>query len=81
MIRDKALDIFLMMLFGMGGITILILAWAQPMLLPERILTTSVGSVGLFWVLIRALSLIAMRARMCVEEVPAEVEEVEKKQY
>ncbi len=81
MVRDKALDIFLMMLFGMGGITILILGWTQPMPLSERILTTSVGSIGLFWVLIRALLLIAMRARMCVEEVPAGVNAVEKEQY
>ena len=55
--RDKGLGIFLMVLFGMGGITILILAWAWPMPLPERILATSVGSIGLVWVLTRALLL------------------------
>jgi len=35
--RDKGLGIFLMVLFGMGGITILILAWVQPMPVAERI--------------------------------------------
>ena len=54
---DKAPDIFLMLLFGMGGIIILILAWVQPMAVSERILTTFVGSVGPFGVLIRLLLL------------------------
>lgn len=59
--RDRALDIFMMVLFGMGGITILILAWAQPMPLLERILTTSVGAIGISWVLVRA-TIIDVRA-------------------
>ena len=53
--RDKALDIFLIVLFGLGGISILILAWVQPMQVSERIFTTLVGSIGPFWVSIRAL--------------------------
>ena len=80
MIRDKTLDIFLMVLFGMGGITILILAWAQPMPLPGRILTTSIGSIGLFWVLIRILLLHSVLAKMGTAKVPEE-DEVEKKPY
>ena len=46
---DKALEKFLMLLFGMGGITILILAWVQPMPVSQRILATFLGSIGLFF--------------------------------
>lgn len=53
--RDKALDIFIIVSFGLGGIAILILAWVQPMPLSERISTTFFGSMGLlgvlFWLL------------------------------
>ena len=54
---DKGLGIFLMLLFGMGGITILILAWVQSMPVSQRILTTFVGSTGvlgggLIWLLL-----------------------------
>jgi hypothetical protein len=59
--KDKSLDIFLMVIFGIGGIAILIMAWAQPMSLAERILTISVGSIGLVWVLVRALWLRSLR--------------------
>jgi len=55
--EDKALNILLMVLFGMGGITILVLVCIRPMPLTERILTTSAGFAGLFWVSIRALML------------------------
>ena len=72
--RDKSLDIFLMMLFGIGGITILILAWARPMPLPERILTTSVGSIGLFGALIRVLLMMSVRAKINMGGNPTEAE-------
>lgn len=45
--RDKSLDILLMFLFGTSGIAILLLAWLQPMVDSERILTTLIGSAGL----------------------------------
>ena len=67
---DKGLEIFLMLLFGPAGITIVILAWAQPMPVAERILTTSVGSIGLFGVLIRLL-LFRSTANMDAGKVPA----------
>ncbi|GEM_PF-1083435 len=54
---DRTLDIFLMVLFGLGGLTILTLAWVQPMPASERILATIIGSIGLVWVFFRALSL------------------------
>ena len=55
--NDKSLDIFLMVLFGLGGLAILTLAWVQPMPASERILATIIGSIGLVWVFFRALSL------------------------
>ena len=58
--RDKGLDIFLTVLFGISGIMIVLLAWMQPASLSERILTTAIGSVGLMWVLIKTLPLISM---------------------
>ncbi len=54
---DKGLEIFLMLLFGVGGAAFLVLAWGQAMPVPERILATSLGLAGLFWVLIRLLFL------------------------
>ncbi len=53
---DKGLEKLLMGFFGIGGITILILAWAQPMPLPERMMTISIGAIGIVWVLARLLS-------------------------
>ncbi len=71
---DKSLDIFLMVLFGMGGITLLILAWAQPMPLMERILIISAGLIGIFWVLIRLLGLRSLPAKTGMDKIPPEVE-------
>ena len=70
--RDKSLDILLMILFGIGGIIILVLTWSQPMLLPERILSTSIGSIGLVWTTARALSLRPMPAEMAVERIESQ---------
>jgi hypothetical protein len=69
-VRDKTLDIFLMVLFGIGGIAILILAWTRPMSLAERILTTSIGSIGISWALVRAVILLLMRAKISVAKNP-----------
>ena len=53
----KSLSIFLMVLVGIAGITIVLLAWMQPMPVHERIFTTFVGSMGIVAVSIRALTL------------------------
>jgi len=47
--RDKSLDTLLMILFGISGITIMVLIWLHTMQLPERILYTSMGMIGLIW--------------------------------
>ena len=58
--RDKGLDIFLTVLFGIGGTTILLLSWTQPASLSERILATTIGAAGLIWVFVKSLPLISM---------------------
>jgi len=65
---DKSLDIFLMLVFGIGGITILIVAWAQPMSVFERVLTVSIGSTGLFWVLVRTIPLKSMLVKLGIRK-------------
>ena len=55
--KDKSLDIWMIVLFGISGIAVLLLAWLLPTLESERILATFAGSAGLFVALIRALML------------------------
>ena len=47
--RDRALDVLLMIFFGIGGVIILVLTWSQPMIPAERILATTIGMIGLVW--------------------------------
>ena len=65
---DKSLDIFLMIVFGIGGIIILITAWIQPMSVLERVLTVSIGSIGLFWVLVRTIPLKSMLGKLGIRK-------------
>lgn len=65
--RDIGLDKFLVGLIGMPGLTACVLAWVQPMDLPERILTTAIGMIGLTWALIRGLSLRSIPAELSIE--------------
>jgi len=60
--RDNMLDVFLMALFGTGGITIMILAWAWPMPVSERMVTISIGSLGVIWAIVRGIALILTHA-------------------
>ena len=65
--RDRALDILLMIFFGTGGVIILVLTWSQPMIVSERILSTSVGMIGVVWVAARAMVLRPAPAEMAVK--------------
>ena len=78
--RHEALHIFPMILIGMAGITLLVLAWARPMPVSDRILTTCIGATGLFVALIRALLLRSRLAKLRVDRIPAEVK-VKRKPY
>ena len=55
--EDKSLSIFLMVLFGVSGMAVLMLAWFSTIMESERIMATLAGSAGLFIALIRALML------------------------
>ena len=72
--EDKAFNIFLMVLFGVGGVTILILACMRPMPMTEKVLTIFIGSGGLFGVFIRALLLKSKPAEISNEKCSAKAE-------
>ena len=63
MMRDKALDIFLMLFFALSGVLILIMAFWQPMEVMDRILTIAIGSSGILGVVVRSLVLKSARIR------------------
>ena len=69
---DKSLSIFLMVIFGISGTAILMLAWLRPMPESERILSTFIGSVGLIVAFTRALLLKSPQSRTDVEMVQVE---------
>lgn len=66
--KDKGLDIFLQVLFGIGGIIILVLVWARPMPLPERIVTAGIGLSGLSFSLSRAIPLKSVLTKIGVSK-------------
>ena len=70
--EDRAFNIFLMIIIGMPGIAILVVAATRPMPLAEMFLTIAIGLAGLFWVLIRALSLKSLPAEKVQVETGAE---------
>ena len=71
--KDKSLDILLVVLFGLSGMTILTLAWVQPMVISERILTAIIGSIGLIVSLSKWLMLKSALARENTRQVFVEV--------
>ena len=62
--RDKGLDRLLSCIFGLGGITILILTWVHPMPASDRIFAVSIGSIGFLGVLTRIVLLRFKPARV-----------------
>ncbi|MFC1982440.1 hypothetical protein ACFLV5_01430 [Chloroflexota bacterium] len=72
--KDKSLVIFLMTVFGVSGITILMLAWLWPMSSSERIMTTFIGSTGLFMALTKAMLLRSIKTGADNEQVTMVVE-------
>ena len=72
--KDKSLGIFLMVLFGISGMAVLMLAWLWPVLASERIMATLAGSAGLFVALTQVPALKHSPIRIDNEHVPANVE-------
>ena len=71
--KDKSLDMLLVVLFGLSGMTILTLAWVQPMVISERILTAIIGSIGLTVALTKWLMLKSALARENTRPVLVEI--------
>ncbi|MFQ5996935.1 MAG: hypothetical protein ACE5KP_04855 [Dehalococcoidales bacterium] len=71
--RDKSLGILLMVLFGIAGITVLLLAWLWPMPGSERIMTTFVGVFGLGVALSQVASVKSAKPRADTEQVMIKV--------
>lgn len=67
--KDKAMEVFLAVMFGILGLAIIVLAWVRPMPESERILTTIIGSVGLLVALGRGLFIKTSRKETDVEYV------------
>ena len=72
--RDKSLGILLMVLFGISGIAVLMLAWLWSTLEADRITGTFLGSAGLFVALMQVLMLRRSQGRTDDEPVPAKVQ-------
>jgi hypothetical protein len=62
MMENQGLGIFLKVLFGIGGITILIFIWTQPSHESQRMFSTLIGSLGLLPILVS--SGISMRRKV-----------------
>ena len=79
--KNKSLNILLMVVFGVGGIGTLAITWGQPLSFSDRILPTFVGAIALVWVLILAvfLKLIPEKSDTAQVEIDAE-DEVEDKE-
>jgi hypothetical protein len=77
---DKSLNIFLMLLFTVGGMVILVVTWVQPMPLSERIVPSFFGAVGIIAVLIWALVSRSKSAKVRVTSMPDKTD-VKKKTF
>ena len=74
--KDRSLDILIMIFFGVSGITILLLAWLKPMMLPDKLLAAGIGSVGVFYAGMKATRSLTHRGVSKGENlVAAEIED------
>ncbi|MFC1913784.1 hypothetical protein ACFLXF_00705 [Chloroflexota bacterium] len=71
--RDKSLEVMLILLFGVSGIAILMLAWLWPTVVPERIPATFIGSFGVFVAILKVLRLKSPQSRAEAGQVPIRV--------
>lgn len=51
--KDKSLDIGLMVIFGVAGFALLAAAWIVPDLQPDRLLATIGGGIGISFAIVR----------------------------
>ena len=55
--KDRSLDIMLIIVFGISGIVVTLMAWLWPAMESERITATLAGMLGLFIGLVRYIGL------------------------
>ena len=71
--RDKSLGVWMIAMFGVSGMSIMMLAWLWPTLQSERLVATLTGSVGLLIAVIHALALKKSRNGMNTEQAAVKV--------
>ena len=71
--KDKSLGIWLIVMFGISGIAVLLLAWLLPTLESERTTATLAGSVGLAVAIIQSLILRQSSASTNNGQVPTKI--------
>jgi hypothetical protein len=71
--EDKSLGILLILLFGISGIAIIMLAWLWAALTSGKIVATLVGSAGLFIALTRIFMLKRFSVKADKERIPVKV--------
>ena len=76
--RDKSMGILLIVLFGISGIAVLLLAWLGTVLASDRITATLAGSAGIFIASTQAFMLRRSPPRKHHELFPAKVEAKDK---
>jgi hypothetical protein len=68
--KDRSLGIWLMVLFGVSGLTVLVLSWSLPTLRPDRLEATVVGLAGIGVAVVRGLMFRKSPARLTEEVLP-----------
>ena len=53
--KGKSLNVLPMMVFGIGGITILALTWTRPVPVSEWLLNSTIGFTGIGWAIFQFL--------------------------
>jgi hypothetical protein len=67
--KDRSLGIWLMVLFGVSGLTVVALSWSLPALRSDRLAATLVGAAGIGVAVVRGLMLRKSPARPTEELV------------
>ncbi len=73
--RDRSLGIMLAAMFGISGVTMLVLAWLLPALSEDRILAISAGMVG---VLVACYHGLTLRTPKATRQVIGDADEKDK---
>ena len=72
--KDKTLGIWLIVMFGISGLAITLLAWLWPALESDRVMATLAGSIGIGIAVTYAFMLRKSPGDRNEKQVPVEVE-------